>query len=200
MITTTRPVPNSTAVTLKVLRLRTPVGRIAVILTPENDVVQAAGFCTPDVLLARLPPGLSTRGAVAAPARGPVADAVAAYSDGDLNALGAVPVDQPGGPFLQRAWQALRTVPAGTTISYTGLATAAGRPAAVRAAGSACARNLIVCFVPCHRSCAATARSAATCTDWTPKSGCCTTRPADALPGAPPGPMTARLRVGQPVD
>lgn len=132
MITTTRPVPNSTAVTLKVLRLRTPVGRIAVILTPENDVVQAAGFCTPDVLLARLPPGLSTRGAVAAPARGPVADAVAAYSDGDLNALGAVPVDQPGGPFLQRAWQALRTVPAGTTISYTGLATAAGRPAAVR--------------------------------------------------------------------
>lgn len=151
MITTTRPVPNSTAVTLKVLRLRTPVGRIAVILTPENDVVQAAGFCTPDVLLARLPPGLSTRGAVAAPARGPVADAVAAYSDGDLNALGAVPVDQPGGPFLQRAWQALRTVPAGTTISYTGLATAAGRPAAVRAAGSACARNLIACFVPCHR-------------------------------------------------
>ncbi len=40
------------------------------ILTPENDVVQAAGFCTPDVLLARLPPGLSTRGAVAAPRGG----------------------------------------------------------------------------------------------------------------------------------
>jgi len=58
------------AVTLKVLRLRAPVGRIAVILTPENDVVQAAGFCTPDVLLARLPPGLSTRGAVAAPRGG----------------------------------------------------------------------------------------------------------------------------------
>lgn len=101
MITTTRPVPNSPAVTLKVLRLRTPAGKITVLLTPENGVVRAAGFCTPEVLLARLPPAMSARGAVAVPARGPVADGVAAYSDGDLAALGAVSVDQAGGPFLQ---------------------------------------------------------------------------------------------------
>lgn len=136
---------------LEALLLPTPGGELAVLLTPEDDVVRAAGFCSADVLLARTAPDLAARGAVPAPARGPVADAVAAYGDGQLAALDGVPVDQPGGPFLQAAWLALRAVPAGTTTSYTGLAAAAGRPAAVRAAGSACARNLIAPFVPCHR-------------------------------------------------
>ena len=39
----------------------------------------------------------------------------------------------------------------GTTVSYTELATAAGRPRAVRAAGSACATNPIPIVIPCHR-------------------------------------------------
>ena len=43
------------------------------------------------------------------------------------------------------------TVPAGSTATYAELAAAAGSPAAVRAAGSACARNLLAPFVPCHR-------------------------------------------------
>ena len=37
------------------------------------------------------------------------------------------------------------------TVSYTELATLAGSPAAMRAAGQACARNLIIPIVPCHR-------------------------------------------------
>lgn len=152
-ITTTRGATGTVLQTpaLEVLRLPTPAGALAVLLTPEDGVVRAAGFCDPSQLLARLSPVLSARGAVSVPPSGPVADAVAGYGDGELAALDAVPVDQPGGPFLQRAWQALRTVRAGTTTSYTGLAEAAGRPAAVRAAGSACARNLIAPFVPCHR-------------------------------------------------
>jgi len=52
---------------------------------------------------------------------------------------------------MQDAWIASRTVSAGTTTSYTGLAALAGRPNAVRAAGSACAKNLVAPFVPCHR-------------------------------------------------
>ena len=39
----------------------------------------------------------------------------------------------------------------GTTVSYAELAARAGGPRAVRAAGSACARNAICLFVPCHR-------------------------------------------------
>jgi methylated-DNA-[protein]-cysteine S-methyltransferase len=38
-----------------------------------------------------------------------------------------------------------------TVISYSQLAEKAGSPKAVRAAGSACAKNAIVLVVPCHR-------------------------------------------------
>jgi methylated-DNA-[protein]-cysteine S-methyltransferase len=36
-------------------------------------------------------------------------------------------------------------------MSYAELAKRAGSPSAVRAAGSACARNLIAPIIPCHR-------------------------------------------------
>lgn len=134
---------------LEVLRMGTPAGVITVLISPDDGVVRAAGFRPTADLLTRLPPGYDACGA--ASSRGPVADAVVAYGDGDLTALDAVPVAQPGGPFMLGAWRALRAVPAGTTTSYTELAAAAGRPAAVRAAGAACARNLIALFVPCHR-------------------------------------------------
>ena len=39
----------------------------------------------------------------------------------------------------------------GSTESYAGVAAAAGRPAAVRAVGNACARNPLPLVVPCHR-------------------------------------------------
>jgi methylated-DNA-[protein]-cysteine S-methyltransferase len=45
----------------------------------------------------------------------------------------------------------LREIPYGRTESYAAVARAAGNPAAVRAAGSACARNPIPVVVPCHR-------------------------------------------------
>ena len=45
----------------------------------------------------------------------------------------------------------MRKIPAGKTMSYAELADRAGSPAAVRAAGSACARNLIAPIIPCHR-------------------------------------------------
>ena len=40
---------------------------------------------------------------------------------------------------------------AGAPVSYTEYAAKSGRPAAVRAAASACARNAAAMFVPCHR-------------------------------------------------
>lgn len=78
-------------------------------------------------------------------------DAIRAWVDGDVDALLDVPVDQPGGDFQQRAWQAMRRVKGGTTVSYADLARMAGNPKAVRAAGTACALNHVAPFVPCHR-------------------------------------------------
>ena len=45
----------------------------------------------------------------------------------------------------------MKRVAPGKVISYAELAQKAGSPAAVRAAGSACAKNAIVLIVPCHR-------------------------------------------------
>jgi methylated-DNA-[protein]-cysteine S-methyltransferase len=45
----------------------------------------------------------------------------------------------------------LREIAYGTTVSYSFVATASGSPKAVRAVGSACARNPLPVVVPCHR-------------------------------------------------
>ena len=71
------------------------------------------------------------------------------YFDGEISAINAIKVSQPGAPFSQNAWKAMRKVRG--TISYSELAERSGSPAAVRAAGSACAKNAIVLVVPCHR-------------------------------------------------
>jgi methylated-DNA-[protein]-cysteine S-methyltransferase len=73
------------------------------------------------------------------------------YFDGDVRAIDGIKVSQPGGSFSQNAWKAMRRVKAGKVISYADLAKSAGSPNAVRAAGSACAKNAIVIVVPCHR-------------------------------------------------
>jgi methylated-DNA-[protein]-cysteine S-methyltransferase len=81
-----------------------------------------------------------------------VADQVRSYFDGDRTALDAVVVEQhTAGEFMARAWQVMREIKPGSPVTYTGFAELAGRPAAVRAAAAACARNPVALFTPCHR-------------------------------------------------
>jgi len=144
--------------TLLATVVATPAGPLAVVVTPDG-VARASGFKSVEATVARLPAALRARGvreltsgeAAADPALGAVVGAVQRYAAGDGAALDAVPAEQPGGPFFQAVWRAMRAIPAGRTASYAELAAAAGRPSAVRAAGSACARNLLAPFVPCHR-------------------------------------------------
>lgn len=63
-----------------------------------------------------------------------------------------LPLDLRGTAFQQAVWQALRSIPAGETRSYAQLAGMAGRPGAVRAAGSACGANALAVAIPCHRA------------------------------------------------
>ena len=81
----------------------------------------------------------------------PVLDTVEAFFAGDVTAIDDVAVHQRSGPFLEDAWEVLRTVPAGEPDTYAAFAARCGRPAAVRAAANACARNATALFVPCHR-------------------------------------------------
>jgi len=63
----------------------------------------------------------------------------------------ALPLDIQGTAFQQRVWQALQTIPAGTTVSYTDVAKQIDQPTAVRAVATACAANTLAVAIPCHR-------------------------------------------------
>lgn len=82
---------------------------------------------------------------------GSVTKAVDAYHRGDFAAIDGIPVSQLSGEFLVHAWTVLRKVPAGAPVTYSEFAALSGRPAAIRGAASACARNAAALFVPCHR-------------------------------------------------
>ncbi len=63
----------------------------------------------------------------------------------------AVPLDVRGTAFQWKVWTALQRIPRGETRTYTEVARSIGRPRAVRAVASACARNPVAIAVPCHR-------------------------------------------------
>lgn len=70
----------------------------------------------------------------------------------DMPRLGlALPLDLRGTAFQQRVWQALREIPAGSTVTYTEIARRIGAPRAVRAVAAACAANPLAVAIPCHR-------------------------------------------------
>lgn len=62
-----------------------------------------------------------------------------------------IPLDVQGTAFQEAVWRELRRIPPGETRTYAQLATAAGNPRAVRAAGSANGANNVAVLIPCHR-------------------------------------------------
>ncbi len=62
-----------------------------------------------------------------------------------------LPLDIRGTAFQERVWQVLRSIPAGTTLTYAQVAERLGTPKAVRAVAGACAANAIAVAIPCHR-------------------------------------------------
>jgi len=135
--------------TVTTTTIPTPVGdlRAAVAGDPERLVVLAFDdhFERVAERVRRRLPGTWVEGVTA------TADAVRRYLGGDLAALDGVQVELVGTPFQQRVWEALRTIPVGSTWSYAQLAAAVGSPGAVRAVGSANGANPVWLAVPCHR-------------------------------------------------
>jgi methylated-DNA-[protein]-cysteine S-methyltransferase len=129
----------------------TPIGPFTFAVS-DSGAVRASGF-TDDVheLLSLVHPALR-EDTTPEPDVGAVGAAVRSYFDGDIVALDDVRVEQrSGGAFLPHAWQVMRDIKPGEPVTYTQFAALAGRPAAIRAAAAACARNPSALFVPCHR-------------------------------------------------
>ncbi|WP_405013916.1 methylated-DNA--[protein]-cysteine S-methyltransferase [Kitasatospora sp. NBC_01539] len=127
-----------------------PLGRL--LITGEAD---GPG---PAALTAVTAPG--QRGAPAAPAAdwmpdeealAPAVAQLTAYFAGDLTEFD-LPLAPVGSEFRQKVWAALDDIPYGSTVTYGGLADAAGLPpSAVRAVGGAVGANPLLVIRPCHR-------------------------------------------------
>jgi methylated-DNA-[protein]-cysteine S-methyltransferase len=82
---------------------------------------------------------------------GGLTTAMTAYFEGDVGIIDHLPVAAEGTPFQRAVWDALRSIPCGTTVSYSEVARRIGRPRAVRAVGLANGQNPVGVVVPCHR-------------------------------------------------
>lgn len=133
--------------TATIQTLDTPDGPFTLLADERGRVLSSGWTADADAILGRLakPPVDVAQGET------PAADAVRAYYAGNLAAIDAVEVAQTGTPLQLAGWTALRRIAPGAPLTYTEFAAALGRPGAVRAAASICARNAPALFVPCHR-------------------------------------------------
>lgn len=129
----------------------TPFGAFSV-LAADGAVLASGWTRDTDALLAPVARALRPAHIRQRRDLGDITDAVRAYARGDLCAIDQVPVLQRSGPFLEHAWDVLRTLVPGGLITYAQLAESCGaRPGSARAAAQACGRNAVALFVPCHR-------------------------------------------------
>lgn len=142
--------------TLTLSRLDSPIGPLA-LACDEAGAVRGLSFGDGLIgAMRREYPGAVLIEGVAPAA---VAQEIAAYFDGDREALarvewsldGARSASGAGEGFQARVWRALAKVPAGVTISYGEMAKRAGEPGAAQAAGTALNRNPIPLVLACHR-------------------------------------------------
>jgi methylated-DNA-[protein]-cysteine S-methyltransferase len=129
--------------------MKTPAGMLY--LVAREHVLLAAGFRSFADLHERMDDSEFAIGIKDSKSIPIISDLVRNYFDGDLNALNGIAVRQPGSEFSQDVWKAMRKIPAGKTWSYADLAKKIGSPAAVRAVGTACGKNLVAPIIPCHR-------------------------------------------------
>lgn len=128
---------------------KTPIGILY--LVSDGEFLLGAGFRSHNDLIRRLD-DLDRSQKLSAVRNIPeVTNAVSSYFDGNIDAFNSLKCRQPGGEFYQSVWKAMRKIEAGSTYSYGELARKAGKPRAARAAGTACATNLIAPIIPCHR-------------------------------------------------
>lgn len=128
-----------------------PVGTLLLAATPAGLVRVAFDVEIHDAVLARLAETLSPR-ILHVPAK---LDAVARQLDeyfGNRRTGFDIPVDlRLTGGFRREVIEHLRGIGYGQRESYAQVAAAVGSPRAVRAVGTACARNPLPVVIPCHR-------------------------------------------------
>jgi methylated-DNA-[protein]-cysteine S-methyltransferase len=134
-----------------VTRFPSPVGEL--LLTASDTALTGVYFATSR----RGPPPTDRAGWTEDNGQGPagallarVRQQLTEYFDGTRTTFD-LPLEALGSGFEHRVWNALRTIPYGTTLSYGELARRLGDVNSTRAVGAANGKNPIPIIVPCHR-------------------------------------------------
>lgn len=132
-------------------RLDTPVGPLLLAATTRGLVRVAYACEDHDMVLAALAKSISPR-ILHAPARLDIpAREIDDYFSG-LRTRFELALDlRLAHGFRRQVLDHLRDIGYGATQTYAGVAVAVGNPNAVRAVGTACARNPLPVVIPCHR-------------------------------------------------
>lgn len=117
---------------------RTPLGRITI--ATDGDAITQVLFGEQDAPGSLFPTALTNEAATQ----------IQQYLAGKRRTFD-LPLSPAGTPFQQSVWDALRTIPYGSTWTYAQLAEAVGNPKAFRAVGGANNKNPLPILVPCHR-------------------------------------------------
>ena len=138
---------------LQLDRTSTPIGEMMLVADGHGRLRATHWTDHEDDVQALLRRQYGEKGFTLEPATTPggLTAAIDSYFGGDTAAIDGIAVELVGTPFQLAVWTALRTIPCGTTLSYSELAQRIGRPSAVRAVGLANGANPIGVVVPCHR-------------------------------------------------
>ena len=129
----------------------TPAGDLLVAATPQGVLKVAWPTEDQDAVLGMLAGQVSPR-VLHAPARlDQAARELDEYFAGRRRVFGVDLDFRLAHGFRRTVLDHLPDIGYGSTASYAQVAAAAGRPAAVRAVGTACARNPLPVLIPCHR-------------------------------------------------
>ncbi|RDJ97390.1 methylated-DNA--[protein]-cysteine S-methyltransferase [Cupriavidus lacunae] len=138
---------------LRLSHLASPLGDM-LLVTDAGEHIRALDFADHRAHLHRLlREQYGSTSLVDAQAPGRVADGLARYFAGELDALAVLPTATAGSTLQLRVWAALARIPVGTTTTYGKLARELGftDPRAAIDIGAAVGSNPIAIVVPCHR-------------------------------------------------
>jgi methylated-DNA-[protein]-cysteine S-methyltransferase len=132
--------------------LSSPIGELLLAATEEGLVRVAFAIEGHEKVLAELASLVSPR-VLAAPKRlDPVAREIDEYFTGRRKTFADLTLDlRLASGFRREVIMRLPEIAYGATYTYAQMAAAAGSPRAVRAVGTACARNPLPIVLPCHR-------------------------------------------------
>lgn len=135
----------------------TAVGRCAIAWAERGIIAVQLPEGTPTATRKRMAlrfPGIVERAPPAVVQR--AIDRVVTLLRGERTDLASIELDMEGvAPFQRRVYELIRTIPAGSTLSYGEVASRIGASGAARAVGTALGKNPFAIIVPCHRVLAA---------------------------------------------